>query len=122
MMMRAAARLAREHGALALVTGENLAQVASQTLENLGVIEEASPLPVLRPLLTNDKLETVALARRIGTFDTSIQPYDDCCSLFVPDHPATRARLSDVKEAEAKLEIEKLADELAAGAERIEVS
>ncbi len=119
MMMRAAARIAAGERALALVTGENLAQVASQTLENLAVIEDASPIPVLRPLLTYDKLETIALARKIGTYDTSILPYEDCCSLFVPSHPATKAQLADVREAEAKLDVEAMADDLAKNAERL---
>ncbi len=121
LMMRSAAIVARRAGALALATGENLAQVASQTLPNLSVIEEAAGMTVLRPLLTYDKLETVALARRIGTYDTSIEPYDDCCSLFVPPHPATAARLVDVQQAEATLDIAALARQLADGAEVIEV-
>src|SRR5262249_16316352 len=100
----------------------NLAQVASQTLENLTVIEDASSIPVLRPLLTNDKMETVALARRIGTYETSIQPYEDCCSLFVPAHPATRARLGEVRKAEAHLPVDDMADTLARDAEKIIVS
>lgn len=119
MMVRTAALVAERERAQALVTGDNLAQVASQTLENLAVIEEASPLPILRPLLTYDKMETVALARRIGTFETSIQPYEDCCSLFVPQHPATKARLDDVRAAEAKLDVAALAAEMAAKTERI---
>lgn len=121
MMMRVAGAISRREGALALVTGESLAQVASQTLENLGVIEDAAPLPVLRPLLTNDKMETVAVAQRIGTFETSIQPYEDCCSLFVPEHPATRARVGDVTPAEAKLDIAAMTADLAERAERIVV-
>lgn len=121
MMVRVAARLARHEEALALVTGENLGQVASQTLENLSVIEDACPIPILRPLVTYDKLETVALAKRIGTFETSIQPYEDCCSLFVPRHPATRARLDDVRAAEAKLDVDALAEEMTRAAERIVV-
>jgi tRNA uracil 4-sulfurtransferase len=119
MMMRAAAAVARRAGALALVTGESLAQVASQTLENMIVIEEAAGMTVLRPLLTYDKLETVALARKIGTYDTSIEPYDDCCSLFVPSHPATRARLVDVQAAERDLDVAAIAADLAARAEVI---
>jgi thiamine biosynthesis protein ThiI len=121
MMVRAAARVAAREKALALVTGENLAQVASQTLENMAAIEDASPLPVLRPLLTNDKLETVALAQKIGTYDISIQPYDDCCSLFLPPHPATRARVSDARRAEQGLDVEAMADSLADTTERIVV-
>ncbi len=118
-MMRAAAAIARREHAQALVAGENLAQVASQTLENLAVIEEAAMLPVLRPLLTYDKLETVALAQRIGTFELSIQPYEDCCSLFVPSNPTTRARLDQVVAAERALDVDKMAEDLAAGAERV---
>lgn len=118
-MLRTAARLARKEGATALVTGENLGQVASQTLENLTVIEEASPLPVLRPLLTYDKVETMALARRLGTYETSILPYEDCCSLFVPRHPATRARLDTVLAIEAKLDVDGDAEEMARTTERI---
>jgi thiamine biosynthesis protein ThiI len=122
MMMRAASELARRDRALALVTGENLGQVASQTLENLGVIEDAARLPVLRPLLTFDKDEIVREARRIGTFETSILPYDDCCSLFVPRHPVTRARLRDVAAAEAGLDVDAMAAELADAAERVVVT
>ncbi|MFH0903259.1 MAG: tRNA uracil 4-sulfurtransferase ThiI [Pseudomonadota bacterium] len=118
MMMRVASRLAQRENALALVTGENLGQVASQTLENLGVIEDAALLPVLRPLVTNDKIETIALAKRIGTYDISIRPFEDCCSLFVPKHPAIRARLERVRDVETRLEIDSIADELAARAER----
>ena len=122
MMMRVATILADQGRALALVTGENLAQVASQTLENLAVIEEAAGLPVLRPLLTYDKVETMALARRIGTYETSILPYDDCCSLFVPEHPATRAHLEAVQAVEARLDVSKMAADLAAAAELVRVA
>ena len=119
MMMRTAAALAARDGALALVTGDNLAQVASQTLENLAATEDASPLPVLRPLLTYDKLETVALAQKIGTYDTSILPYDDCCSLFLPPHPATKARAKDGQWFERDLDPDRLAAEMLASSERI---
>ena len=114
MMLRTAERIAKKAGAKALATGEALAQVASQTLENLGVIGAAATLPVLRPCLGHDKLETVALAQRIGTYETSIEPYDDCCSLFVPEHPETRARLEAVQAAESRLSIDAMADDLAA--------
>jgi thiamine biosynthesis protein ThiI len=113
MMMRIAERLARSAGARALVTGEALAQVASQTLDNLCAIDDAVHIPILRPCLAHDKQETITIARRIGTYETSIQPYDDCCSLFVPDHPETRAKMDDVHACEAKLDIEALADECA---------
>ena len=118
-MLRTAERIARKAGAKALATGEALAQVASQTLENLGVIGAAATMPVLRPCLGHDKLETVALAQRIGTYETSIEPYDDCCSLFVPDHPETRAKLAAVEAIEAGLDVAAMADDLAARATAI---
>jgi thiamine biosynthesis protein ThiI len=105
MMMRIADAIADRLDASGLVTGENLGQVASQTIENLTAIEDAARRVVLRPLLTYDKVETTALAQRIGTFETSILPFEDCCSLFVPLHPATRARVVDAEKAEAKLDI-----------------
>lgn len=92
-MMRIASQIAQRQHCGALVTGENLGQVASQTLSNLASIEDASLLPVLRPLICHDKRETIAIAQRIGTFEISILPHNDCCSLFVPRHPATRTRL-----------------------------
>jgi tRNA uracil 4-sulfurtransferase len=115
-MLRVAERIARRSGAKALATGEALAQVASQTLENLGVIGAATTMPMLRPCLGHDKLETVALAQRIGTYETSIEPYDDCCSLFVPEHPETRAKLATVEAIESRLEVNAMADDLAARA------
>jgi thiamine biosynthesis protein ThiI len=121
MMMRAASRIAVAEKARALVTGENLGQVASQTLENLGVIEDAAELPVLRPLLTFDKSEIIARAQSIGTYELSIQPYDDCCTLFVPRHPATRARVEDLVRAESGLDVGAMAQDLADKAERIVV-
>jgi thiamine biosynthesis protein ThiI len=121
MMMRAASFLAEQRGLLALATGENLGQVASQTLANLAVIEDATRVPVLRPLLTYDKLEIVEVAKRIGTFETSILPYDDCCTLFVPKHPATRARVRDLVAAERGLDVEGLAIDMVDEAERIRV-
>jgi thiamine biosynthesis protein ThiI len=119
MMMRIAERLARSSGARALVTGEALAQVASQTLENLAVIGDSVRIPILRPCLAHDKQETIAIARRIGTYETSIQPYDDCCSLFVPEHPETRAKLDDVRACESRLDVEALADACARSVETI---
>jgi thiamine biosynthesis protein ThiI len=121
MMMRVAERVARAAGAKALATGEALAQVASQTLENLAVIGAATTLPVLRPCLAHDKQETIAIARRIGTYDTSIEPYDDCCSLFVPEHPETRAKLAAVEAIEAKLNVDAIADDCVARASDVVV-
>tara|TARA_R110002096_G_scaffold423452_2_gene630611 strand:+ start:15912 stop:17105 length:1194 start_codon:yes stop_codon:yes gene_type:complete len=122
MMMRTADKIARAHHMKALVTGENLGQVASQTLENLGVIEDASTMPILRPLITYDKLEIIAKAQEIGTYETSILPYDDCCSLFTPKHPATKARLWDLVKAEEGLDVDALAQGLADNAEEIVVT
>jgi thiamine biosynthesis protein ThiI len=119
MMMRVADLLADRSNASCLVTGENLGQVASQTVPNMTVIEGAARRLVLRPLVTYDKMETTALARRIGTFDISALPYDDCCSLFVPAHPATAARLVDAERAEQRLDIAAEAAAVAGAAEEI---
>jgi thiamine biosynthesis protein ThiI len=121
MMMRIADAVADKLEASALVTGENLGQVASQTIENLTAIEAAARRVVLRPLVTYDKVETTALARRIGTYETSILPYEDCCSLFVPTHPATRARAEDAERVEEKLDVAAEIAAAVAGSERIGV-
>jgi thiamine biosynthesis protein ThiI len=107
-MMRIAGVLAKKCGAQALISGESLGQVASQTLENMIVIERAAPLAILRPLVGMDKNEIVAEARRLGTFETSILPDQDCCSLFVPDHPETHARAAEVETAEAVFDIDRM--------------
>ncbi len=122
MMMRAASRIAARERSTALVTGENLGQVASQTLANLAVIQDAATLPILRPLICFDKFEIIEKAREIGTYDTSILPYEDCCSLFVPKHPATRSRVADLVAAERNMDIEAATAELAGNAERITVT
>ncbi len=105
MMLRIAETLAQRRGAQALVTGDSLGQVASQTLPNLTVINAVATLPVLRPLIGTDKDEITTQAGRIGTYDTSILPDQDCCQLFVPRHPATRAQPAEVAAAEAPLDI-----------------
>lgn len=107
-MMRVAERIGRKEGASALVTGESIGQVASQTLENLHAISEVTILPVLRPLIGEDKEEIVQLARKIGTFELSILPDVDCCALFVPRHPETRANLVGIERVEQQLELEKM--------------
>lgn len=109
-MMRISQRVADQVKAKALVTGENLGQVASQTMEALRVTEDVVDLPVLRPLIGMDKEEIVRLSRKIGTFDTSILPYEDCCTVFTPRHPRTKPNLDEVREAEAVLDIEGLID------------
>lgn len=102
MMLRIAEAIAGKEKAKALVTGESLGQVASQTLDNMAVIQRASRLPILRPLVGMDKQEIIDQARRIETFDISSIPDQDCCQLFVPKHPATKARFDEVEEAESK--------------------
>ncbi len=111
MMTRIAQCVAAMENAEALVTGESLAQVASQTLTNLRSIEAIADIPILRPLIGEDKSEIIEKAQRIGTFDVSTRPHQDCCSLFVPKHPATRASLTDLADAESGLDIEALVEE-----------
>jgi tRNA uracil 4-sulfurtransferase len=121
MMQRIAERIAAREKAAALITGESLGQVASQTLENLTCIGAASSLPVLRPLLSFDKQETIEVARRIGTFETSIQPEPDCCTVFQPTRPIIRGRIEQCEAAEAELDLEGLVERAVAGAERFEI-
>ena len=120
-MMRIAERIAREWNAKAIVTGENLGQVASQTMEAMASTQAVLELPVLQPLIGMDKEEIVQLARKIGTFDTSILPYEDCCTVFTPRHPRTRPRLAEVEAAESALEADALVEEAFRGIERIAV-
>jgi thiamine biosynthesis protein ThiI len=116
LMLRIAGRLAAWEGSRALVTGDSIGQVASQTLENLTVIDAAATLPVLRPLVGMDKEEVTADAHRIGTYEISILPDEDCCQLFTPRSPATRARLAQVDAAEASLPVADLIDMAVRGA------
>jgi len=117
-MMRIASRIAADNGCQAIVTGENLGQVASQTTEALAVTEQCADIPVFRPLIAFDKKEIVDRARVIGTYETSILPYEDCCTVFTPRRPRTKPRLADVLEAEAALDIESLVQEAINGIER----
>jgi thiamine biosynthesis protein ThiI len=119
MMIRIAEELARRDKAWALVTGDSLGQVASQTPENLTVVEDATHLPILRPLIGMDKLEITEQAQRIGTFDTSIEPDQDCCTLFVPRHPSTRTSLDHVHRIERELAIDAMVKQ---GVERAELA
>ncbi len=116
LMLRIAGALARDGKARALVTGEAIGQVASQTLENLTLIAEASPLEVLRPLVGMDKDEIAAQAERIGTYPVSIIPDQDCCTLFTPKHPATKARRQEVADAERQLDLAGMVDAAASAA------
>lgn len=107
-MLRIAGVIAQKEKARALVTGESVGQVASQTLENITAIEEAVGLPVLRPLICQDKQEIIEKAKQISTFEISILPHQDCCARFLPKHPATKSNLREVKSEEAKLDVAKL--------------
>ncbi len=103
MMVRLAEMVAQKERAKALVTGESLGQVASQTLENIAATSEVATIPILRPLIGFDKEEIISLARKIGTFDVSTEPFDDCCSYMVPENPETKAKLREIRRAEEKL-------------------
>ena len=118
-MMRLGDRLAHELACKAIVTGESLGQVASQTIQALVVSDDVATLPVLRPLIGMDKEEIVRIARHVGTFDTSILPYEDCCTVFTPRHPKTKPNLEEVREYEAALDIDALCDRALAGREMI---
>lgn len=108
MMMRIAEKIARDSGSLALITGESLGQVASQTLPALVTTDAVTNIPVLRPLIGMDKEEIVTISRNIDTFETSILPYEDCCTVFTPKHPKTRPTLESCQEAENNLAIDAL--------------
>ena len=118
-MMRIAQHIAEANGAKAIVTGENLGQVASQTMEAMASTQAVTHLPVLQPLIGMDKEEIITIARKIGTFDTSILPYEDCCTVFTPRHPRTRPQVSEVEAAENALDVDTLVQEAIQGIERI---
>ena len=120
-MMRIAEILARKDGAQALITGESIGQVASQTMEALGCTDEVVGMPVFRPLIGMDKSEIIERAERIGTLETSSLPYEDCCTVFTPKHPATHPRVELVRKAEEALDSEALIEAAIAGTEVIEV-
>ncbi len=121
-MMRLAEAVARRTGAKSLVTGECLGQVASQTMDALTVSDDVCTLPVLRPVIGMDKEEIVRYSRKIGTFETSILPYEDCCTVFTPRHPRTHPVLEEVREYEAALDVEVLMQKALEGVERIKIS
>ena len=118
-MMRISERVAQRVGAHGLITGESLGQVASQTMEAMAVTGQVCTLPVFRPLVGMDKEEIVRTARKIGTFETSILPYEDCCTVFTPRHPKTHPKLEEITEAEAALDIDALVEEAVQGIERV---
>ncbi len=120
-MMEISMRIAKDHGCGALITGENLGQVASQTMEAMAVTGAVVDIPVFMPLVGMDKEEIVTIARKIGTLDTSILPYEDCCTVFTPKHPKTRPTLAQVEHAERKLDREALIQRALESVEKITV-
>ncbi len=114
-MMKIASRIAEDKGCGALITGESVGQVASQTIGAIQCTDAVATLPVFRPVIGMDKEEIIAIARRIGTFETSIQPYEDCCTVFTPRHPRTRPRVEELEQAEQKLPVDELIEEAIAG-------
>ena len=118
-MMRIAERIASDNGCVAIVTGDNLGQVASQTAQALTASEECVDMPVFRPLIAFDKREIIDIAREIGTYETSILPYEDCCTVFTPRRPRTKPSLSEIHAAEAELDIEALVQDAVMNIERI---
>lgn len=119
-MMRIANEVAKKEKCQCLITGESLGQVASQTIEAITVTEDTANLPVLRPCIGLDKEQIVAISREIGTFEKSIEPYEDCCTVFTPRHPKTKPVLEDVVAEESKLDIDKLVAEAVEGIELLE--
>ena len=119
IMMKISEKIAVSSGALALITGESIGQVASQTMEALYTTDNAVNLPVFRPVIGMDKDEIVKIARDIDTFETSILPYEDCCTIFAPKHPKTKPRLPEVLEEEAKLNIDALVEETVENVEKL---
>ena len=109
-MVRCASKLGEKYGAGCIITGESLGQVASQTMQSIGVTDAVATLPILRPCIGLDKDEIVVRAREIGTFETSILPYEDCCTVFTPKHPDTRPDMAEILEEEAKLDVDALVE------------
>ena len=118
-MMRIAERIARENGCEALVTGESIGQVASQTMTALGTTDSVAEMPVFRPLIGFDKSEIIGIARKIGTLEISELPFEDCCTVFTPRHPATHPKMEKILEGEAKLNTEELIRNALDGTEMI---
>jgi thiamine biosynthesis protein ThiI len=120
-MMRIAEEISREKGYQILITGENLGQVASQTIYSVDVINRSVQMPILRPLIGMDKVDIIEISKDIETYETSIKPFEDCCSVFLPKHPVTRPKLEDIVESEAVLDIERLVQEAIDGMKVVNV-
>jgi len=120
-MMRIAEQIALKNGDMMLITGEDLGQVASQTAEALVVTDSVVTMPVMRPLIAMDKVDIMDKAREIGTYDISIQPYEDCCTVFLPKHPVTKPKLSRIEKSESALDVKALVDAAVASEEVIDI-
>lgn len=121
-MMRIANKISEENSYQALITGESLGQVASQTIESVSVINDSSERPILRPLIAMDKKDIIEISNKIGSYEKSIEPYDDCCSIFAPDSPVTKPKLKYIKKSEENLDIEALENEAISKMEIIEIA
>ena len=120
-MMRIAEQIALKNGDMMLITGEDLGQVASQTAEALVVTDSVVTMPVMRPLIAMDKVDIMGKAREIGTYDISIQPYEDCCTVFLPKHPVTKPKLARIEKSESALDVKALVDAAVASEEIIDI-
>lgn len=120
-MMRIAERIGKQNGSGAIITGESLAQVASQTVESITCTGSVATVPVFRPLIGFDKSDIIEIARRIGTYDTSILPYEDCCTVFLPEHPVIKPKLELIEKAESALDVEALIEKAMSNVEIIEI-
>ena len=122
IMMRICEKLCQKYGYQAVVTGENLGQVASQTIESMTSTESVlQKIPVFRPVLAFDKIEIIEIAKQIGTFNTSILPYEDCCTVFLPKNPLIKPKIELVEQEEAKLNIDELVEEAIKNIEIIKI-
>lgn len=120
-MMKIAEKVAQENDCCMLITGENLGQVASQTAEALVVTDQSVQMPVMRPLIAMDKVDIMEIAQNIGTFETSILPYEDCCTVFLPKHPTTKPKLAKILESESRLDVEQLVADAVASKETVTI-
>lgn len=121
-MMRIANKISEKYSYQALITGESLGQVASQTIESVSVINDSSKLPILRPLIAMDKKDIIEISEKIDSYDKAIEPYDDCCSIFAPDSPVTKPKLKYIEKSEENLDIEELENQAIANMEIIEIA
>lgn len=121
-MMRIANKIAEKYSYQALITGESLGQVASQTIESVSVINDSSKLPILRPLIAMDKKDIIEISEKIDSYEKAIEPYDDCCSIFAPDSPVTKPKLKYIEKSEENLDIEQLENQAIETMEIIEIA